>query len=373
MQIIQFKPKDKKNRRAFIQFPFSLYKDNPYWVPPIKMAMRQIFKPNYPFYAYGDAAFFLTKNDNGEVIGRLAVANNHRYNAFHNTKTAFFYYFEVEKDEKIAEALFAKGFEWAQQQGLNRIIGPKGFMVLDGFGMLIEGYEYQPAFNQSYNPPYYQDFVESLGFEKVTDVFTGKIEPPFILPEKVSKAAKLVKKRLGLHAPLLTSKNDLRESMLKLKKLYNESLAGPAGNPPITDEDLDSMASQLMWIADPGLLKLLYKDNDPIGWLMAYPDIGSAIQRTQGRLFPFGWLQILLESKRSTWIDLNGYGIIEDYQRLGGTAILFNELYKSVIDSDHYKYVEALQFREENIKSLLEVANFTIEFHKTHRLYEKYI
>lgn len=373
MRIIRFKPEDRKNRRAFIQFPFSLYKDNRQWVPPIKMAMRKIFKSNYPFYTYGDAAFFLSKNKHGKVIGRLAVANNHRYNEFHQSKTAFFYFFEAENDHRIAEGLFTKGFEWAKSQGLNCILGPKGFMVLDGFGMLIDGFEYQPAFNQPYNPPYYPEFLETLGFKKVTDVFTGKIELPFELPEKVERAAKLVKKRLGLYAPSIQSKSKLRDNVPKIKNLYNETLANPAGNPAITDEDINAMASQLMWIADPRMVKILHKNEDPIGWLMAYPDIGSALQRTKGRLFPFGWLQILRESKHTHWIDLNGYGIIEDYQRMGGTAILYQELYKSATEISHYTYAEALQIREENIKSLLEVANFDIKFHKTHRLYEKFI
>jgi len=370
MQIIHFKTEDRKNRTAFIQFPFKLYQDNPHWVPPIRMGIRKIFKPEYPFYAYGDAAFFLAKNNNGEVTGRLAVANNYRYNEFHHSKTALFYYFEVENDLQTAESLFSAGFNWAKGQGLNHIMGPKGFTVLDGFGMLIKGFEYQPAFGQPYNMPYYPDLMDSLGFTKVTDVFTGKIEPPFNLPEKVTRASKLVRKRLGLHSPLFRSKKELRRNFQKIKNLYNESLAGPAGNPLISDEDFNAMASQLMWIADPRLVKLLFKNEDAIGWLMAYPEIGAAIQKTKGRLFPFGWLHILRESKRTTRINLNGYGIVEDFQRMGGTAILFDELYKSATEISRYNYVEALQFREENVKSLLEVANFDIEFHKTHRLYE---
>jgi hypothetical protein len=134
---------------------------------------------------------------------------------------------------------------------------------------------------------------------------------------------------------------------------------------------MDTMVSQLLWIADPRLVKLIYKDEQPVGWILGYPDIGNALQRTKGRLFPFGWLQVLLESKRSHWIDLNGIGIIEDYQRLGGTAVLYNEIYKSVKDIEQYEYADLLQMREENINIFLEVANLDIDFHKTHRLYEK--
>ena len=131
------------------------------------------------------------------------------------------------------------------------------------------------------------------------------------------------------------------------------------------------MVSQLEWIADPRLVKLIYKDGKPVGWMLSYPDVGKALQRIKGRLFPFGWLQILREAKRTNWFDMNGIGILEDYQRLGGTAILINELYKSARDIEQYDYVELLQFREENLKILLEVENFNLDFHKTHRLYEK--
>jgi hypothetical protein len=106
---------------------------------------------------------------------------------------------------------------------------------------------------------------------------------------------------------------------------------------------------------------------------MGYPDISDALQEANGRLFPFGWLKILIESKRANRIILNGIGIIDDYQRLGGTAILYDEIYKSVKDDDQYDSAELLQFREENVKILMETENFDIKFHKTHRLYEKFL
>ena len=373
MNIIHFEPHDRRSRNAFIQFPFKLYQDTPQWVPHFRMEMRKIFKPSYAFYNYGDAAFLLARDEKGSVLGRLAVANNHRYNNFYGSKTAFFYYFEVVKDQAVAKALFNRGFEWARAQGLDRALGPKGFTVLDGFGMLIKGFEHQPAFSQPYNLPYYPEFIESLGFTKVKDIFSGWIDRSTNFPQKILKAAELVEKRRGFKAPALKTKAELRAVIDDFKKLYNDSLAGPAGNPPLTDEDMDNMVSQLLWIADPRLVKLIYKDDLPVGWMLGYPDIGAAMQRTKGRLFPFGWLQVLLESKRTSWIDMNGLGIIEKYQRLGGTAVLYSELYKSVMDFDQYHYAEMLQMREENINIFLEAANLDIDFHKVHRLYEKSI
>jgi len=371
MKIIEISLQDRSNQKAFINFPFDLYKDNPLWVPPIKSDLRKIFKPNYPFYQYGEAVFLLAVSDQRKVLGRLAVANNHRYNQFHKSKTAFFYYFEVVDDLHVAEALFFHGFEWAKRQGLNKILGPKGLTVLDGFGMLIKGFEYRPAFGQPYNPPYYPEMIDTLGFSKVTDAFSGFIDQNTEVPEKISKAAKIVKKKMRFEIPLLKTKADLRKVVKDFQRLYNESLAASAGNPPVTDEDMDNMVSQLMWIADPRLIKLIYKDGKAVGWLLVYPDVGAALQRINGRLFPFGWLQILLESKRTHWVNMNGVGIIEEYQRLGGTALLYDEFHKSVLESEQYNYAEMLQIREENINSLLEVANVGSNFHKTHRLYER--
>ena len=373
MQIVAINPNDRRSRLDFINFPFRLYQDDPNWVPPIRMDMHKIFKLSHPFYQYGQAQFLLAKDKNGEILGRLALAQNNRYNDFHQTKTAFFYYFESLNDKAVAEGLFSQGFEWAKDQGLNHILGPKGFTILDGFGMLVKGFEHQPAFGQPYNPEYYPNLVESLGFNKMKDVFTSRIDRSLKFPEKVIKAAKLVEKRKGFHAPQLRTKAELREVIQDFKLLYNESLAIPAGNPPITDEDMDNMVSQLMGIADPRIVKLIYKDDKAVGWLLAYPDIGAALQRIKGRLFPFGWLQILLESKRTNWINLNGIGILEEYQRIGGTAVLFNELYKSIMDFEQYDYAELLQMREENINIPLETASLNLDFHKTHRLYEKHL
>lgn len=373
MKIIEMPPRNRRYEKAFINFPFELYKNTPQWVPPLRMDMRKIFKPGYAFYQYGKAAFFLAVTDAGKVLGRLAVANNSRYNAFHHTKTAFFYYFETIDDLNIAQALFSRGFEWADSQGLDRVLGPKGLTVLDGFGMLVKGFEHRPAFGQAYNPPYYPELVEAMGFTKVQDNFTGWVDHKIEIPEKFSRAANLVKKRMGFYTPLFTNKQELRAVIEDIKHLYNQSLAIPAGNPPITDEDMQTMVDQLLWIADPRLVKMLYKEGEAIGWMLSYPDVGAALQRINGRLLPFGWLEILRESKRSNWVNMNGIGIVEEYQRLGGTAVMYHDFYQSVMESEQYEYAEMLQIREDNINSLLEVANVDVTFHKTHRLYEKHL
>jgi hypothetical protein len=115
------------------------------------------------------------------------------------------------------------------------------------------------------------------------------------------------------------------------------------------------------------------KGEEIVGFLFGYPDPSAAIQRCKGRLFPFGWLDILIELRRTKWINLNGAGLLEKYRGSGGTALLFTEMYKSVRESDHYLHADVVQIGAENDKMQREIAGLGIDFYKAHRMYRKTI
>ena len=131
------------------------------------------------------------------------------------------------------------------------------------------------------------------------------------------------------------------------------------------------MANQILWFADPHLIKIVMKDEKPVGFLLAYPDISAALQKTKGRLFPFGWITLLRELRTTDWININGAGMIEEYRGLGGTAILYSEMFKSVVENPRYRHAEVVQIGLENEKMQRDMENFGIDFYKTHRVYEK--
>ena len=167
------------------------------------------------------------------------------------------------------------------------------------------------------------------------------------------------------------TRKELAAFVPKIKDLYNGSLRGTGGNAPLTDDDAKGMANQLLWFADPRLIKFIMKDDEPVGFLFAYPDISAALQRTGGRLFPFGWIDVLRELKRTQWVNLNGAGILEQYRGLGGTAILFSEIYKSLADTGQFEYGEFVQIGMENDKMQREVRDLGIDFYKMHIIYER--
>jgi GNAT superfamily N-acetyltransferase len=156
MVIRQIDTRHKSERKRFINMLFDLYRNHPLWVPPILIdAHTQLRRDQHPFYEHSEADFFLAERD-GQVVGRVAALVNKPYNQYHGTRQAQFYLFECIEDLEVAQALMERVEEWARQRGLNTIVGPKGFGALDGYGMLVEGYEFRPAMTMmNYNPPYY--------------------------------------------------------------------------------------------------------------------------------------------------------------------------------------------------------------------------
>lgn len=371
MKIIQVNPSQRRHVQQFIDLPFRLYKDVPQWVPPIRAEANFIFNTRKnPYYQHSTAAFFLAMDDRGQALGRLAVLNNHNYNAYNHCRKAFFYLFECENDLDLAASLFEAGFDWARQQGLNHITGPRGFTVLDGYGMLVKGFEHRPAFGLPYNFDYYPRLLESVGFETEGESLSGYLNANIVFPEKIAKIADLLKERRGLQVAQLRSRREVQQMVLKLKDLYNAALGGTEGNVPLTDAEVKSLANQMLWFADPRLIKIVMKGDQPVGFLLAYPDLSAALQRCRGRLFPLGWFWLWLELHRTPWININGAGMSEGYRGLGGTAVLFTEMFKSVTES-RYRYADVVQIGTENDRMLRELRNLGIDFYKKHRIYRR--
>lgn len=372
MKIISFDPENKYYQRQFIRFPFDLYRNDPHWVPPLLMDMRQIFdRKKHGFYEHGMAHFLLAIKDD-RVVGRLAVLNNHNMQTNAIDKTGNFYLFETEEDPDIAKRLFEKGITWAKDQGLSELLGPKGMTPLDGLGVLVKGFEHQPAFGMPYNPIYYPQYLSQCGFELVRTIESGYVQPQaFKLPEKVMKAAELIKEKKGFHLLQINSRRELKKAVLMLGEMYNNALVGTEGTAPLSTNDLETITLGLLWIAKPNLIKLIMKNDEPVGFILAYPDISDALKASNGRLFPFGWIRILSEKYHTSWVDINGIGIVEHYRGLAATALMFAELYKSITSVKQFKHAEIIQIGTENERMHRELRGMGISFYKTHALFKK--
>jgi hypothetical protein len=369
MKVIEIDPTHTRDRQDFLALPFHIYRDFPQWVPPLQMdARRQLNPAEHPFYQHSQAAFFLA-GEPGHWSGRLAVLENRHYNQYNHERTAFFYLFECEDRLPASQALFEAGMNWARTRGLDKIVGPKGFSALDGLGLLVEGFERRPALGIPYNPPYYPRLLETAGFQPAGEMVSGYFHRSMPFPAKIHEVARLVQEKKDLRVSRFRTRKDLYHLVPQLRDLYNGALEGTTGNVPLTDDEALTMADQILWFADPRLIKIIYHGDEPVGFLFAYPDISAAIQRTRGRLLPTGWVHLLLELRRTRWLNINGMGLLEKYRGIGGTALLFSEMHKTLMQS-RFEHVDVVQIGVENDRMQNEMQNFGVKFDKRHRLYE---
>jgi len=373
MKTFEIDTENRKQVREFLSLPPRLYRGIPNWVPPLGGEERQkLDRKRHAFFRHSEAAFLAVYRKE-TILGRLAVLENRLHNEHNNEKTAFFTLFECEKDPAAAKMLLEAGFDWARKRGLKRIFGPKGFSALDGLGLLVKGFERVPAMGQAYNPWYYEELIEGAGFCRENDIVSGTLEADLDFPERIHELAEKIRKRRGLTIARFGSRRELRKALGDLKNLYNQALEGGSGGTPMTDEEAASLARQMLWFADPRLIKIVMKDERPVGFLLAYPDISMAVQETRGRVAPFGWLRLLRALKRTEWIDINGAGMAAEFRGLGGMAILYSEMVKSVRENPRYKHAEVVQIGLENEAMQREMENFGVDFNVMHRTYSREI
>jgi len=372
MQVRRLDTTRRKDRRQFIRFPFDLYQDYPQWVPPLIPDMRlALNRGRYPFYRTSEADFYVAEKD-GQTLGRIAVLENRPYNDFHKTRTAFFYYFEAVDDAQVARALFDAAFAWARKRGMDHIVGPNGLLRGDGHGLLVEGFEHRPAVGIAYNPPYYERLVLDAGFSQSHDYFSGYLDRSYVLPQRFRRVAERVKAKRGYWVRSFTSKRELLELVPAFHKVYQEAFVQVWGYYPVTEAEIETLVRRIASIADPRLIKVVMKGQEPIGFAIAYPDVSAALQRVRGRLWPFGWIHLMVEAKRTRWINFNGVGILPEYQGAGANVMLYNEISETFQNNKfRFQHGDFVQVADSNIESLGEAAALGISWYKRHRVYQR--
>lgn len=365
-------PSNRSQVARFIKLPFQIYKDTPQWVPPIRIDVAAAIDPSkLPYYEHSEAEFYLAVQD-GSDVGRIAVLENRHYNEYHHSKRAQFYFFECQENLEIARALFERAYEWATRRGLDTVIGPKGFSALDGYGILVEGFEHRQLMTMmNYNLPYLPRFLEELGFEKEVDFVSCYLDvEKFILPERIHHIADRVQQRGTLAVKSFASKNDLKAWAGRIGKAYNRAFVNNWEYVPLTEREIKYVLDTILVVADPRLIKIITHKDDVVGFLLGFRDISPALQRSKGRLLPFGIVDIMLEMRRTDWVAVNGLGILPEFQGHGGNALLYSEIEKTV-RSYSFKHADLTQVAETAVQMRHDLVNLGGRPYKTHRVYRK--
>jgi GNAT superfamily N-acetyltransferase len=365
---------NKKAVNEFIRFPFEIYTDTPQWVPPILSDIRMMLDPKkHPFYEHSEAEFFVARKD-GKMVGRIGAIENKPFNTYHNTHQAQFYFFESIDDQEVANALFERVFEWSRARGLNEVVGPKGLSLFDGYGILIEGFEHrQMMIMMNYNPPYVVKLVESLGFEKEVDFVSCYIPASsFVLPDKVHRVAERVIEKGRFKVKSFDNKKDLVAWANRIGDAYNKSFINNWEYYPMSKREIDYVVETIITVANPKLIKIVLYDDEVVGFVLGFPDVSAALQRAKGVLTPWALVDLLIDMKRTKWVSLNGAGMLPQYQGLGGNALLYEEVYKTIHDFgfEHFELTQVAETAEQMRKDLITLGG---KPYKNHRVYHKHI
>ena len=369
MQLHKIDPSSRRDTNRFFKFPFRLYRNIPQWVPPIASEKESLFG-GHPFYEHSVADFFVVESER-DVLGRIGVMHNRNHNAYRKCKTAFFGFFECVDDTSVSRELFNAAFEWAKARELDEIIGPRGLMGSDGGGILVEGFEHRAALNENYNFPYYDALVMDSGFTKDREHLSGYLPGGYQLPEKFDQIAAWVRKRHGFEIKSFTSADEVREWVPRVAAVHARSFTGNHEYFPPTEAEVHQITESLLSVADPRLLKLVLKGGEVVGFIIAYHDIGPALQKSKGRIWPLGWLSILQERRRNNWVDVNGVALLPELRGFGANALLYTELQKTVVQELNFKHIEVIQVDEFNHRSRSDMEAIGVQWFKRHRSYRR--
>lgn len=368
------KVQTRRQLRAFVNFPEKLYKKNPYYVPPLVFdQMDTLDQKKGAAQEFCKSALYMAYKD-GKPAGRIAAIVNFKANEQWNHKEVRFGWYDFIDDPEVSEALMNKVYEFGREYGMESVVGPLGFTDFDPEGMLIAGYDRLNTMALIYNYPYYNEHMERMGFGKDTDWVEYKLFMEDQLPERLGRIANIVQQRTNVHVKQLTRKIIRKEDYgTKVFKLINECYKDLYNFTVLPDHMAKKYLDFYLSILDLRYLVMLENDKDElVAFGITMPSLAGALQKSRGKLFPFGWWHIAKSMfwKHEEGIEMLLIGVRPDYQNTGINTLLFNYLFP-FFKKQGVKWAETNAVLETNIKNQGQMEQFAHECVKRRRSYIK--
>ncbi len=357
-----------KDLDSFIQLPFFLYQNDPWWVPPLKSDVKKTLTPGKnPFWNHAVRELFIAER-NGKPVGRICATVDYNYNAYHNSAIGFFGFFECEDDLETAQTLFAAASDYVKAQGMKFLYGPANPGLNDEAGLLIGPFDGPPYIKMSYNHSYYPKLFEACGLSKVKDLYAYSIPLDQPIPEKLLRVMQALKRRPGLIVRPVDLKN-LKTDLKYIKEVYNDAWSNNWDFAPMTEEEIDDLAQQLKPIIQPEICPLVFYEGEVAGMCIALPDYNQVLKHLGGRLSPLGWLKFLVYRKHITRGRLWALGIKRKFHNLGFDALLY---YESFMGAKRLGYTEGevSWIIEDNVAIIRPILMWGGKLYRTYRVYQ---
>jgi GNAT superfamily N-acetyltransferase len=358
----------QKTLKEFIELPYRLYRGDPYWVPPLRIAVKQLLnRRKHPFYAHAEVEFFLARR-NGQTVGRIASIIDKTYNSVHGEKAGFFGFFESAHDDEVAYSLLMRARQWAFGRGAQFLRGPVNPSTNYECGMLVDGFDSSPMIMMPYNPPYYPAMMERAGLWKAKDLFAYWSHANEIQLEKISRVADRVFAKNGVRIRPINMKQ-FQTEVEQVWDVYGKAWSRNWGFVPMSREEFFATAQEMKQILKPELVLLGEVDGKIVGFALALPDINRALKPAGGRLLPTGLFKILYHQRLIRAVRVLALGVVEQYRTSGIAAAFYAALVRNA---------RSLGFGDCEMSWILEdntLMNRSIELmgatrYKTYRIYE---
>lgn len=361
----------KSDFKAFVKFPFELYKDNQYWVPPIiKDELETFNKDKNPAFHSAEARFFLAYQNN-QIVGRVAAIVNWIEVKEQRLKKMRFGWFDFIDDFNVSKALLEKVNEIGKAHELTYLEGPVGFSNLDKVGVLIEGFDHIGTMITWYNHPYYQSHFEEHGFVKEKEYLENKFPAKNADPKFFAKANMLIKKRYQLRPINFTSSKEIMPWVDAMFDLFNDSYASLASFVKITDVQKEYFKKKYISFINPEYIKFIVdKEDTLVAFAIVMPSFSQALQKAKGKLFPTGIFHLLKAKKHSKDVIFYLIGVHPSYQNKGVTAVIFNEYHNTFTEKGIETCIRTPEL-EENTAIAQIWKHFNPVTHKRRRTYRK--
>ena len=365
---------DAAGRQAMAVFPWSVYRGDKNWVPPLIKDREKQFDPQRNrFFKQADVALFGARRD-GRLVGTIAAFVDRRFNEYLKQRVGFFGFFEVLDDYEAAEALLGTARDWVRDRGMTELRGPLNFHRDRERGVLVSGADCPPPMLCAHSPPYYGAFMERFGLVKHADDLCRRVlvkqilGPNGSLPPRVARLEKVARRRSHIvirHARFAQLEHELRV----VQKLYDATIGQMPDHVPFDEEDIANFARELRPVLQEDFALFGEIDGEPVGCAVAFPDLNQVLFHVNGRLD--GWRKLVAwwYLKRIDILSFKIGGVLETHQGLGIEALLVLEMAKAALRRG-FRWVDLSLNAEENDKITALTDHFGAEEYKRYRTYK---
>jgi len=361
--------------RDFVNFPFKLYKNSKYWVSPIVAEeLEMMDKKKNPVFKNAEAEYYLAISNN-EIVGRIAAIVNWVEVKEQNKNKVRFGWYDVVDDVEVSRKLLEEVISFGKKRDLSYVEGPVGFSNMDKAGLLTYGYDELNTMITWYHHPYQKEHLKQLKFKKQAEWVEYKIQiySEKEAPEKVKKFSDLIMRRYSLKPLNFNSTNQIVPYIDEMFDLLNNTYNNLQTFVPIQKYQVEHYKERYLRYIHPDFIKsVVDKDGKLIAFAITMPSFSRALKKINGKLFPFGFIRILIAQKFNSRASLYLIGVHPEYQNKGVTAILFNDL-QTMFNKRGIKEVETNPELIENKSIQAFWKNYKNVLHKKRSTFKKEI